>query len=54
MKYIYFVSFSHTNGFGNNEIKTSEKIDDFETLKEIQKLIAEDLKQKRSTRSSNN
>lgn len=50
MKYIYFVSYNHTQGFGNTEIKTSKKIDDFETLNEVGGLIAE----KRIKRSNNN
>ena len=54
MNYIYFVSYSILNGFGNTKVETSEKIDDFETLEEIQKLIAEDLKQKRITKTNNN
>lgn len=50
MKYIYFISYNYTKGFGNIEIETREKIDDFETLEEVKKLLVEE----RSTRSNNN
>lgn len=52
MKYIYFVSFSYSKGIGNTTIKTSEKIDDIETLREVEELIAE--KQIRITKTNNN
>lgn len=50
MKYIYFVSFSHTKGFGNTEVIINKKIDSLGTLQEVGKSIEE----KRITKSSNN
>lgn len=50
MKYIYFVLYNYTKGFGNTEIKTSKKIDDFEMLEEVIKLLVE----ARIKRSNNN
>lgn len=50
MKYIYFVSFNYTKGFGNAEIIINKKIDGLGTLDEIAELIEE----KRITKTSNN
>lgn len=50
MKYIYFVSYNHIKGFGNTEIIINKKIDDFEMLEEVIKLLVE----ARIKRSNNN
>lgn len=39
MKYVYFVSFSHSEGFGNIEITVGTPIDNFDKINQIQDLI---------------
>ena len=40
-KYVYFVSFSHRNGFGNCSINFSEPITEFGAIKAIEESIME-------------
>ena len=42
MKYEYFVSYAHDNGFGNTSITLEQKIDGYELLLEIAKEITKD------------
>ncbi|CUU67747.1 Uncharacterised protein [Campylobacter hyointestinalis subsp. hyointestinalis] len=42
MKYEYFVSYAHDNGFGNSSITLEQKIDGYELLLEIAKKITKD------------
>lgn len=39
MKYEYFVSYAHDNGFGNSSITLEQKIDGYELLSEITEKI---------------
>lgn len=42
MKYEYFVSYAHDNGFGNSSVTLEKKIDGYELLLEIAKKITKD------------
>lgn len=42
MKYEYFVSYAHDNGFGNSSITLEQKIDGYELILEITKKITKD------------
>lgn len=42
MKYEYFVSYAHDNGFGNSSVTLEQKIDGYELLLEIAKKITKD------------
>lgn len=42
MKYEYFVSYAHDNGFGNSNVTLEQKIDGYELLLEIAKKITKD------------
>lgn len=39
MKCVYFISFSHSKGFGNTEVTTGTPIDDFDKVCQIRDLI---------------
>ena len=40
MEYVYLISYSHNNGFGNSEFKHYRKIDCLQEIKEIGKAIS--------------
>lgn len=42
MKYEYFVSYAHDNGFGNSSLTLEQKIDSYELILEIAKKITKD------------
>lgn len=42
MKYEYFISYTHDNGFGNSSVILEQKIDGYELLLEIAKKITKD------------
>ena len=42
MRYEYFISYAHDNGFGNSHITLEQKIDGCELLLEIAKKITKD------------
>lgn len=42
MKYEYFVSYTHDNGFGNSSVTLEQKIDSYELILEIAKKITKD------------